>query len=245
MTARPAEQVTLGADRVARLAGVLADPSRVAIVLALMDGRAWTGVELARLTGLSAASVSEHVSTLVTAGLLRDEHQGRHRYARLASAEVADFVEGLVALVGEPVAPSSLRQSREARLLGSARTCYDHIAGQLGVALLDALVARGDFERGESLVLTEAGRDRLAALLGDDLAATSGRPWVRPCLDWTQRRHHLGGRLGAGLLDHALAQGWVRRGPHPRSLEVTGEGGEAMEDAFGLAWPPARDDVPA
>lgn len=128
------------AESVARFASVLAERSRAAICLALLDGRAWTAGELARHVGLAPSTPTDHLTILVGAGLLTEERQGRHRYVRMADPDAAQLVEDLAAAVGEVDRPSSLRTARAAGQLAAARTCYDHLAGALGVALLDALV---------------------------------------------------------------------------------------------------------
>lgn len=225
------------AESVARFAGLLADRTRVAMCLALLDGRAWTAGELAACAGVARSTASEHLNLLVDAGLLAEERQGRHRYVRMAHPGAAQLLEDLGAVAGEPLRPASLRSVRAARELAVARTCYDHLAGALGVALLDVLVARGCFDPAEGLVLTPAGRSLLTGLLGE-LPAGGVRPLVRPCLDWTERRHHLGGALGAALCSELLAREWVVRSTRHRAVRVTAAGAEGLRDLLGSdpAW---------
>jgi len=202
--------VPVSAESIARFAGVLADRSRVAVCLALMDGRAWTAAELARHVGIARSTTSEHLTALVRAGLLVERRQGRARYLQLSGAEAAAAIEDLGAAVGERLRPTSLRTARADAQLAEARTCYDHMAGRWGVALYDALLA-GDLLRNDGDLALTADGQRWAADLCDvpGGAPTGRRPLVRECLDWTERRSHLGGRLGAALLTRALAAGWV------------------------------------
>ncbi len=222
----------LSAESLARFAGVLADRSRVAVCLALMDGRAWTATELAHHVGVARSTASEHLTALVRAGLLVERRQGRSRYLQLAGADVAAVIEGLGAAVGERVVPSSLRRARADTRLAEARTCYDHLAGRWGVALYDTLLAGGRLSADGGLVVTQEGRRWFAAGGALPGPASGGRrPEVRECLDWTERRSHLGGQLGAALLLRALASGWVQRVDGlPRALQVTEAGHQALAD---------------
>jgi DNA-binding transcriptional ArsR family regulator len=223
------------ADSLARFAGVLADRSRAAICLALLDGRAWTAGELARHAGVTRSTASEHLTLLVAAGLLAEERQGRHRYLRLADDQTAQLVEDLAAATGVPDRPSSLRTVRASRQLAVARTCYDHLAGALGVALFDALVDRALVGVRDGLVLTPAGRTWFVDLAGPDVLHQAGRrPLLRTCLDWTERRSHLGGVLGAALHAQLLHRAWLTRGAEHRAVTVTTEGGRALAELLGL-----------
>jgi DNA-binding transcriptional ArsR family regulator len=192
------------------VAAVLAEPSRATMCLALFDGRAWTVGELARAAGVAPSTASEHVGTLVDAGFVRTLRQGRHRYVRLAGPEVAGLIERLAQHAG-PEPPRSLRADLRARRLAAARTCYDHLAGRLGVAVRDGMLATGLLDDADGLCVTRAGRAVLAEL-GVEPRRTR-RPLVADCLDWTERREHLSGALPAALLERALAAGWLTRGP--------------------------------
>lgn len=225
----------LTVDSIARFAAVLADRTRVGICLALLDRRAWTVGELARHVGVARSTASEHVTLLVTTGLLAAERQGRHRYVRLADAESAQLIEDLAAAVGEPERPSSLRTVRAAHQLAAARTCYDHLAGALGVALFDALVAAGLIDAHHGLILTEAGGTWFGDLAGPEVLHPQGRrPLVRTCLDWTQRRSHLGGSLGAALCHQLLERRWISPAAQHRGVTVTPSGAEALNDLLDL-----------
>lgn len=225
----------LTADSLARFAAVLADRSRAGICLALLDGRAWTAGELARHVGVARSTASEHLTVLVSAGLLAEERQGRHRYLRLADPETAQLVEDLAAAVGVPGRPSSLRAARAAGQLAAARTCYDHLAGVLGVRLFDALVDAELINARNGLALTSAGRVWFADLAGAGALHPSGtRPLVRTCLDWTERRSHLGGSLGAALCHQLLERAWITRTAQHRGVTLTPTGAQALADRLNL-----------
>lgn len=218
----------------ATLAALLADPTRARFCLALLDGRAWTAGELARSAGVAASTASEHLSRLVAGGLLIEERQGRHRYLRLADARVAQLVEDLAAHAGGEPRPVTLRASAAARAMAEARTCYDHLAGRLGVAVTDALTARGLLRQDAGFALSEEGLEWFATRLAVSLPAPGRRPLARPCLDWTERRHHLAGAAGAVLCSALLERGWVVRIGSGRALRVTGGGRRALVELLGL-----------
>jgi DNA-binding transcriptional ArsR family regulator len=172
---------------VAAFAGVLADRSRMTMCLVLLDRRAWTAGELARHAGIARSTASEHLHLLVARGVVTEVHQGRHRYVRLATAEMAQLIEDLGAVAGVPQRPPSSATIRAAYRLASARTCYDHLAGTLGVAVFDALLGRRLLDEGPGLSLTTAGREWCEGL-GVDVApeVRRTRPLLRTCLDWTR-----------------------------------------------------------
>lgn len=231
-------------DSLARFAAVLADRSRAAICLALIDGRAWTAGELARHIDVAPSTASEHLSLLVASGLLAEERQGRHRYLRLADPASAQLIEDLGAAVGETIRPSSLRTVNAARRLQAARTCYDHLAGVLGVGLFDALVARNLLDTYQGLALTDAGRTWFTELAGPNaLLPRTSRPLLRSCLDWTQRRQHLGGALGATLCRELLERQWVVRATHHRGITVTEQGVRGLKSELGLELQPRETTV--
>ena len=219
------------ADELVRIGSLLADPTRAQILVALMDGRARTGSELARHVGVAASTVSEHLGRLLDESMVRVEPQGRHRYWRLAGPSVAELLEALGAnaaaiMPASPRAPASLTR---------VRTCYDHLAGELAVTIFDRLVADEHLvEVDDRLVITSAGTEYLASL-GVDVAAirNGNRPPARPCLDWTERTHHLGGSSGRALYESFQSRGWIRRGQRPRSVEVTSAGRIELHRRFG------------
>jgi DNA-binding transcriptional ArsR family regulator len=223
--------VILAPESVAGFAALLADRSRAAMCLALLDGRAWTAAELAAQAGIGRSTATEHLNQLVRAGLLTEERQGRHRYLRLAGPQIAQLIEDLALAAGQPAPSRSLRAVRAAEDLSAARTCYDHLAGALGVQLFDGMVAAGLLCADDGLAITADGRSWFAELAGPDaLRPASARPLVRSCLDWTERRHHLGGALGAALYHQLDHRGWVSRRPDSRAVRVTEAGRLALDD---------------
>lgn len=224
----------------ASLAALVADETRAACLLALLDGRAWTAGELARHAGVAASTLSEHLGKLVAGGLLTEERQGRHRYVRLADARAAGLVEDLAAQVRVPAAavrPRSLRESSAASAMARGRTCYDHLAGRLGIALTDALTLRGLLRQDTGFALTAAGVEWFAAA-GMALDVSSRRPLARACLDWTERRPHLAGAAGAALCRHALDAGWCVRVGSARAVRVTPSGERELSALLGVRFPP-------
>jgi DNA-binding transcriptional ArsR family regulator len=216
-------------QQLATWAKMLADSTRATVCLALLDERAWTATELAKLAGVSRPTISEHLNLLVDGGLLSEVRQGRHRYVKLAGPETAELLEGLAALAPRRVSQeSSLAGASKRDAFARARMCYDHFAGRLGVALTDAMSDRGLLDWSEGVTLTPEGV-RWLDELGVAIEPRRGRPVVRSCLDVTERRPHLAGAVGAAMCAHALRQGWVARIPGGRALKVTGS-----VDAFGL-----------
>lgn len=226
---------TPGTPDLAALARLLADGTRASFCLALLDGRAWTAAELARLAGVAASTATGHLNLLVTAGLLAEERQGRHRYVRLADAGTAELIETLASMAPHRAEqPGSLSAASRHTALARARTCYDHLAGALGVSVTEAMTCRGllDWEQGPAL--TGDGACWFAAL-GIKLPSGTRRPLVRSCLDWTERRPHLAGAAGAALCSHALGSSWVTRIGTGRAVALTDGGREALEKHLGLA----------
>ncbi|MBE3014433.1 winged helix-turn-helix transcriptional regulator [Microbispora sp. NEAU-D428] len=219
---------------IAPVAALIADGARAAMLTALLDGRALAAGELARIAGVSAPTASSHLARLLDGGLVTVVKQGRHRYYRLAGPDVARTLEVLARISGR-VAVRSLRQSRQARLLREARSCYDHLAGRVGVELYDALVREGCLiEADGGCLLTASGADALTELGVDvERVRRARRRFAPDCLDWLERRPHLGGALGAAVLDRLLAREWLVRGTVPRALRLTGPGREGLERIFG------------
>ncbi|MFI1420484.1 ArsR/SmtB family transcription factor [Streptomyces sp. NPDC020731] len=219
----------------ARFASLVADETRAACLLALLDGRAWTAGELARHAGVAASTLSEHLGKLVAGGLLAEERQGRHRYVRLADARGAQLVEDLAAQVASDAAerPRTLRQAGAGSAMARGRTCYDHLAGRLGTAVTDALTARGLLLQDTGFALTDAGV-RWFSAAGIGLDRRGRRPLARACLDWTERRPHLAGVAGAALCRHALGTGWCVRIGSGRAVKVTEAGERALSELLGI-----------
>lgn len=222
------------APDLAAVAGLLADDTRARFCLALLDGRAWTAGELARHAGVAASTATSHLNALVRGGLLTEVRQGRHRYVRLAGGRVAAVVEDLAALAPARATPvRTLSAAGRRRALAFARTCYDHLAGTVGVAITDAMVGRGLLDDEQGLSLTPDGADWLAGL-GITVPRGTRRPAVRPCLDWTERRTHLAGAVGAALCAHALAARWLTPTGTARALALTPDGHTALRTHLGL-----------
>ncbi|HZC27327.1 MAG TPA: helix-turn-helix transcriptional regulator [Actinopolymorphaceae bacterium] len=223
----------------ASVAQLLASAARSTVVDALMEGRPLPAGELAQLAGVRPSTISEHLAALVGGGLVAVDAVGRHRYYRLASPSVAEALESL-ARICPPTRVKSLRQSRDARRLRLARTCYDHLAGRLGVALLDAMLAGGwlvpDYgAEGPGFTVSRAGTERLAGLDVDvEGCRRRRRRFARPCLDWTERRPHLAGAIGAAVAASLSDRGWVRRTGAGRGLRITPAGHAGLTSSFGL-----------
>jgi DNA-binding transcriptional ArsR family regulator len=226
---------------VAQIGALVGDPARVAMLQALMDGRALAASELAQAAGITPQTASGHLAQLAAASLVTVVKQGRHRYHRLATPQVARLLESLMLVASDAAGPKPRTGPRDARLR-LARTCYDHVAGWLGVSLADTLTARGWVEIADDAALvTPEGLHHLA-VLGIDMDANAARggrakPFCRPCLDWSERRPHLAGRLGTALCAHCLDQGWIRRRPGTRALDVTPTGWRALYDTFDIRQP--------
>lgn len=216
-----------------RIAALLADPTRATFCTALLDGRAWTASELARHAGVSPSTASEHLTRLISGGLLAGERQGRHRYVRLANPAAAALIEDLASYAPDAPAPRSLRESARTGAEARARTCYDHLAGTLGVALTDAMTDRGFLTHDQGLAITEAGLASLTEAGVDLTSRSRSRPMVRPCLDWTERRIHLAGVVGAALCDWALGRRFVEPIGSGRALRVTPAGRTAFHEFCG------------
>lgn len=222
---------------VARVAGLFADPARARILRTLIDGTLRPAGELAFAANISAQSASAHLAKLVDGGLLALEAQGRHRYFRIASGEVAAAVESLgsLSMAVRPRAPRGPALPRAAPIqFLHARTCYDHLAGETAVRVCEAMLkARWLSAEGRDFRVTRQGQARLAAL-EVDLAAARGsrRAFARACVDLTQRRPHIGGALGAALLEMYLARGWILRMRGSRAVSITPAGAEAFGKVF-------------
>jgi DNA-binding transcriptional ArsR family regulator len=218
-----------------RIGALLADPGRAAMLWALMDGSARPAGELTMIAGLSPSAASAHLARLTDGGLLALEVRGRHRYFRITSADIAASIEALanVAQVSAPQRPVPRPARTVPTEMRYARTCYDHMAGELSVRVFERLVERGLLTlQGASLEATSDGTARFADW-GIDMSAQRSRRrrFACTCPDWSERRPHLGGALGAALLDAWTAHGWVERTERPRILRITPAGHQHF-DAF-------------
>jgi len=213
--------------RFARIAALIGDPTRARMLAVLMGGQAVSAGELARAAGVTPQTASSHVAQLLDSALVVLRVQGRHRYLRLADAEVAHALEAL-SLVAERQPGASKWEQGAYRPLKAARTCYSHLAGELGVALFDGMLRDRTLlpEAGE-LRLSDAGHATWAAL-GLVLPRVNGARFAYPCLDWSERRDHLAGALATAVLEHALAQDWLRRAAGSRALSLTPKGRAAL-----------------
>ena len=231
--------------RFAKVAAMIGDPTRARMLAALMNGRYMAAGELADAAGVSAQTASGHITKLLDAELVVLRTQGRHRYVRLAGEEVAHVLEAL-SFVAERSVTADKWERGAYKPLKAARTCYSHLAGELGVALFEGLLARGTLVPCDGhFALSASGRDELQRL-GIELPSVtvaSARRFAYACLDWSERRDHLAGSLAVALLDHAFAQGWLRRSTTAsRALTLTPPGAKALAPWIGL---PARADVSA
>lgn len=222
----------------AEVGALIGDPARANMLAALLDGRALTASELAFHARVTPQTASGHLARLTDGRLLAVSRQGRHRYYRLASREVGQMLESVMAVAA--AGPARYRPpSRIDAALRRARTCYDHLAGQLGVALADGLRAQGllhlDNDGGE---LTATGT-RALSRFGIDLPSVSSlrRPFCRPCLDWSERRPHLAGALGAALASRCFDRGWIGRIRDSRAVTITAKGERGFREAFGVNLP--------
>jgi DNA-binding transcriptional ArsR family regulator len=224
----------ISGPNIARLAALLADPARAQVMLALMDGRALTAGELAQASGVSPQTASSHLSKLIDGGLLAVASQGRHRYYRISGPDAAHLVETLSVLSEEEPTARIRTGPRDAKLR-TARICYDHLAGSMGVRLLDGLLANGALAGDDSNIRLTARGEQVFSDFGVDLGALKRkkRPLCRACLDWSERRPHLAGSIGAALLDRFLDEGWIRREKGSRTLIVSAEGLRRYEGLVG------------
>ncbi|MTH79027.1 ArsR/SmtB family transcription factor [Paracoccus aestuariivivens] len=206
---------------ISRIAALVGDPARGSMLLALMDGRALTATELSGLAGITKQTASSHLAKLVDGEVLVVEAQGRHRYFCLAGPHVAALLEALMVFSSDAALP--LRTGPKEPALRKARVCYDHLAGEMGVALFGQM--QEDHWLSADLELTSCGWERLAAIgVTRDGLPRGNRPLCRACLDWSQRRHHLAGAIGKAVLDQILALDWARRLPMSRVVSFTPEG---------------------
>jgi DNA-binding transcriptional ArsR family regulator len=223
--------MTAPEPRFARIAAMIGDPTRARMLSALMGGQYLAAGELAAAAGVTPATASAHIAKLVDNELVVARSQGRHRYFRLADADIAHALEAL-SLVAERSASASKWEQGAYKPLKAARTCYSHLAGELGVALYEGLLARGTLTPCDGhFVLSEIGRDELAGLglvLPEAGHGASSRRFAFPCLDWSERRDHLAGSLAVALLDHGMEQRWLRRNEGSRALSLTPSGAKAL-----------------
>ena len=216
---------------IARIASLVGDPARANMLNALMGGTALTASELALEAGVSLPTASSHLSKLMDGGLLTLASQGRHRYYGLASAQVAGMIEAIIG-VAEAVGPKRVRPGPRDAAMRVARVCYDHLAGEQAVVMLDRLFDKKLLLRDDDQIrLAPAGASHFSAL-GIDIHAKARRPMCRACLDWSVRRSHLAGTLGAAILDKIISEKWARREKDSRAVVFSPGGKREFERVF-------------
>ena len=232
----------MNTNQIARIASLVGEPARAAMLLQLMDGRMLTATELARAGNVTAQTGSRHLAQMVTSGLMCVEQRGRHRYHRLASAEVARVLEGLMRIAGNPPVHRAVLVGPRNDAMRMARMCYDHIAGRLGLAIAESLLAERAIEfDGDGGQVTGRAPQVLQhwglTLEREPSKSRNARPYCRPCLDWSERKPHLAGRLGAMICSHCLENGWLNRVAGMRALAISPDGAKTFRERLGLdAW---------
>jgi DNA-binding transcriptional ArsR family regulator len=224
------------ARHIAPIAALVGDPVRARMLTALMDGRSRTAKELAYGAGVTPQTASSHLAKLLGARLLAMERQSRHRYFRLAAPSVGHAIEALMAV--SPAPPRATPSEAPPDGLRLARTCYDHLAGRLGVSVTDAMVRRRVLKAtGHDFLLTASGA-RFLGRLGVDVEKARGerRAFARQCLDWSERRAHLAGALGAAVARRCLELRWAHHVREERTLTLTRQGVSGLRTWFGIAW---------
>lgn len=217
------------------IAKLIAEPTRAVILDCLMNNQALPASELAYLAQVSNPTVSSHLSKLVDGNLLTVEQIGRHRYYRLANEEVAEVLEKL-GTIAPPVLVHSLRQSDQLKQVRYARTCYDHLAGELGVKITQALLDREIVTLGDrEYVVTEKGGEWFLQFgINIREASKNRRIFAKPCLDWSERRYHISGWLGAAIATRIFDKGWISKIPKNRAVRLTDKGMKGLKDEFGI-----------
>ncbi|MBH1965272.1 MAG: helix-turn-helix transcriptional regulator [Comamonadaceae bacterium] len=232
----------MNTNQIARIASLVGEPARAAMLLQLMDGRMLTATELARAGNVSAQTASRHLAQMVVSGLMCVEQRGRHRYHRLASGEVAKVLEGLMRIAGNPPVHHKVVVGPRNDAMRMARMCYDHIAGRLGLAITESLLVAQAIEfDGDGGQITGRAPQVLqqwGLTLEPELHhSRQVRPYCRPCLDWSERKAHLAGRLGAVICTHCLEMGWLNRTAGTRALGISPSGARTFRERLGLdAW---------
>ncbi|MBZ9738021.1 MULTISPECIES: ArsR/SmtB family transcription factor [unclassified Mesorhizobium] len=216
---------------IARIASLVGDPARANMLNALMGGTALTASELALEAGVSLPTASSHLSKLMEGGLLTVASQGRHRYYGLAGPQVAGMIEAITG-VAEAVGPKRVRPGPRDGAMRIARVCYDHLAGEQAVAMLDRLVDKNILLRDDKEIRLGPSAASHFAAIGIDVYTKPRRPVCRACLDWSVRRSHLAGTLGAAILDKILAEKWARREKDSRAVVFSPPGKQAFERVF-------------
>ncbi|NQD67432.1 winged helix-turn-helix transcriptional regulator [Bacillus haikouensis] len=218
---------------IASVAALISEPSRAAILTALLDGRLHPAGSLAYIAGISPQTTSFHLKKMVEADVIKVDKQGRHRYYGLKSHEVASVLETFLTIAPK-IEMKSFKQVTRDKAVRYARTCYDHLAGSLGIKITDSLIRSGCIEEHEdTFVLTIQGEELFASLTIDlDAVVKKRRTYIHKCLDWSERRHHISGALGNALLEKFLELKWIRRVPDTRAIKITEVGKKELESVF-------------
>ena len=217
---------------ISQIGALIGDPARANMLTALMGGQALTATELAGAAGITLQTASSHLSKLETGGLVAQRKQGRHRYHELASSDVAALLE---ALMGLAAGAGHLRRRPGPRdpEMRRARVCYDHLAGEMGTQMFESMIAGGLLDRqGDAILLTGDGDAFVRGFIGDDPVPTSRAPLCRECLDWSERRSHLAGRMGRAMLARMIALGWAGRAEGSRVIRFTLDGERQFRALF-------------
>lgn len=218
---------------IAKVASLVSESSRAAILTTLLDDRFHTASELAYQAGIKQQTASFHLAKLAELNMVTIENQGRHRYYRLANSEIAQILESLLAL-SPPVEINSLKQSTEMKALKNARTCYDHLAGKLGVELTKGLLHKGYLkECDKEFIVTENGKQFFSDFqINIEQIKRKKRKFSLKCIDWSERHYHLGGALGNAILERLLELNWIKRHPKSRAIIVTQNGVKEIKNIF-------------
>ncbi|HEY4327163.1 MAG TPA: winged helix-turn-helix domain-containing protein [Mucilaginibacter sp.] len=219
-------------NQFSQIASLIGDPARAKILWALLDGRAYTATELAIYADTTPQNISMHLSKLVNADLLSVESQGRHRYYNYSRADVPYAIEAMANLI--PSGNFAIHRAAADKPVKYCRTCYDHLAGKVGVLLTDGLLKQEFIYKCDDNFDISTEGEAWFKSFGIDIEVLKKqkRSLARPCLDWSERKHHLAGSLGAALLNQMIAEGWVRREKDSRTMIVTRKGEQAFLDYF-------------
>ncbi|KKD53176.1 MULTISPECIES: ArsR/SmtB family transcription factor [Paenibacillus] len=222
-------------SNVAMIASLVSEPSRAAILTALLDGRFHTASELAHMAGIKPQTTSFHLAKMTEAQVITVEKQGRHRYYGIQDPEVAQVMESLLS-IAPPVPIKSLKQASENEAIRLARTCYDHVAGHLGVQIMSFFMQKGILsEDQDGLHITQQGEIFFADFqINLKNTRQKRRSFSHKCLDWSERRHHLAGALGSALLDRLFELHWVEHLPTTRAIRITAEGKRGFKEVFSI-----------
>jgi DNA-binding transcriptional ArsR family regulator len=225
----------MNTNEVARVAALLGEPARTAMLIALMDGRYLTARELAQAGHVLPQTASKHLSQMVEAGLLTVYCRGKYRYHGIASPQVAQVIEGIMQLAAVSRDSSKVRIAHGPKDadMRRARTCYDHIAGCLGVAIADRLSQLNAIELSRETSLTKEHLNPFLLGMSIDSEALKEVTTCKPCLDWSERRYHIAGQLGRMLCKHALASGWLLQRQDSRALDISAIGAKRLSQWLG------------